>query len=135
MLNQNWGGHWARVWTTLRFVAERKSGLLRRPLSISLGGQDPPGYGPEERTGHGKTGQQFKSGQSRAWTKSRAGHDGYGHCAIRISNCTVQGQNAGQGKNGQIRVSGNFEKQQVRRTIIHGFTIAQSWHQISNISR
>ena len=40
------GGHWARVWTTLRFVAERAGAKwpaahLRRPLSISLGVMTP----------------------------------------------------------------------------------------------
>ena len=59
---------------------------------------------------HGWTGQgrgtyqkRTEQKQSRAWAKSKAGHDG--HCAIWISKCAGQGQNAEQGKKGQNKVS------------------------------
>ena len=55
--------------------------------------------------GQGRAGGHIKSGQSksRARRGQKAGHDG--HCAIRISNCAGQGQNAGQGKKGQNKGS------------------------------
>ena len=53
----------------------------------------------EDMAGQGGVGGHIKSGQS----KSRAGHDG--HCAIWISKCAGQGQNAEEGKKGQNKVS------------------------------
>ena len=63
------------------------------------------GRGRHGRTGQGRGTYQKRTEQkqSRAWAKSRAGHDG--HCAIWISKCAGQGQNAEQGKKGQNKVS------------------------------
>ena len=63
------------------------------------------GRGRHGRTGHGRGTYQKRTEQkqSRAWAKCRAGHDG--HCAIWISKCAGQGQNAEQGKKGQNKVS------------------------------
>ena len=63
------------------------------------------GRGRHGRTGQGRGTYQKRTEQkqSRALAKSRAGHDG--HCAIWISKCAGQGQNAEEGKKGQNKVS------------------------------
>ena len=46
LLNQNWGRALGKSLDHFTLRGRAQSGLLRRPLSISLGVHDPPGYGP-----------------------------------------------------------------------------------------
>ena len=85
-------------------------GRFGQKLESLQAGQEGQGSRRQGRGRHGRTGQgrgtyqkRTEQKQSRAWAKSRAGHDG--HCAIWISKCAGQGQNAEQGKKGQNKVS------------------------------